>query len=102
MFFLPHRNPAENVVDNVQLTVKKKRKKRFSESVDEEVSVKTERISQNGAREVTAQLESELGPASSAERPRKRTKENRDVQHRILYVSKKVECYELFKTSGSF
>ncbi len=74
--------------------MKKKRKKRFSESVGEEVSVKSE------PREVTAQLESELGRASTAESPRKRKnrKESSDVKDEILlYVSKKVEYDELVK-----
>jgi hypothetical protein len=68
--------------------VKKKRQKPFSESVDE-VSVK----SKPSLREEAEQPESELGRASSAESPRKRkkTKENRDVQDKLLYVSKKVE-----------
>ncbi len=58
-----------------------------------------------GPREVAAQPESELGRASSAERPRKmkKTNENSDVQDEIqLYVSEKAECYEIVKTSESF
>jgi hypothetical protein len=83
-FFLTHKISVENVVDNVE-PVKKKRKKRFSESVDQEVSVKSE----PSPCEVTVQPECELGRASSAESPRKRkkNKENRDVQDKILYVS---------------